>query len=116
MISARFDQGSPRAGRVVSMSRFKGRVAVVTGAAQGLGKAVALRLGEEGATVIAVDINGEGAAATGKEIGGESMSLQCDIGEPSSVSRLFAAVAAKAKKLDVLVNVAAIVPFVKWDE
>jgi pyridoxal 4-dehydrogenase len=98
------------------MRRFKGRVAVVSGAAQGIGKAVALRLGEEGATVIAVDINGEGAAATAKEIGGESMSIQCDIGDPNSVSKLFAVVANKAKKLDVLVNVAAIVPFVKWDE
>jgi pyridoxal 4-dehydrogenase len=98
------------------MRRFKGRAAVVSGAAQGIGKAVALRLGEEGATVIAVDINGEGAAATAKEIGGESMSIQCDIGDPNSVSKLFAVVANKAKKLDVLVNVAAIVPFVKWDE
>jgi pyridoxal 4-dehydrogenase len=98
------------------MRRFKGRAAVVSGAAQGIGKAVALRLGEEGATVIAVDINGEGAAATAKEIGGESMSVQCDIGDPNSVSKLFAVVANKAKKLDVLVNVAAIVPFVKWDE
>jgi pyridoxal 4-dehydrogenase len=99
-----------------TMRRFKGRVAVVSGAAQGIGKAVALRLGEEGATVIAVDINGEGAAATAKEIGGESMSSQCDIGDPNSVSKLFAAVAGKARRLDVLVNVAAIVPFVKWDE
>jgi pyridoxal 4-dehydrogenase len=99
-----------------SMLRFKGRVAVVSGAAQGIGKAVALRLGEEGATVIAVDINGEGSAATAKEIGGESMSSQCDIGDPNSVSKLFAAVAGKARRLDVLVNVAAIVPFVKWDE
>jgi pyridoxal 4-dehydrogenase len=98
------------------MRRFKGRVAVVSGAAQGIGKAVALRLGEEGATVIAVDINGDGAAATAKELSGESMSQQCDIGDPNSVSKLFAVVASKAKKLDVLVNVAAIVPFVKWDE
>jgi pyridoxal 4-dehydrogenase len=99
-----------------SMLRFKGRVAVVSGAAQGIGKAVALRLGEEGAIVFAVDINGEGAAATAKEIGGESMSSQCDIGDPNSVSKLFEAVAGKARRLDVLVNVAAIVPFVKWDE
>jgi pyridoxal 4-dehydrogenase len=99
-----------------SMRRFKGRVAVVSGAAQGMGKAVALRLGEEGATVIAVDINDAGAVATAAEIGGESMSFQCDIGDANSVSRLFAALASKAGRLDVLVNVAAIVPFVKWDE
>jgi pyridoxal 4-dehydrogenase len=98
------------------MRRFEGRVAVVSGAAQGIGKAVALRLGEEGATVIAVDLNDKGAAVTAKAIGGKSFSAQCDIGDPNSVSKLFSAVAGEAGKLDVLVNVAAIVPFVKWDE
>ncbi len=98
------------------MRRFEGRVAVVSGAAQGIGKAVALRLGEEGATVIAVDLNDKGAAVTAKAIGGKSFSAQCDIGDPDSVSKLFSAVAGEAGKLDVLVNVAAIVPFVKWDE
>jgi NAD(P)-dependent dehydrogenase (short-subunit alcohol dehydrogenase family) len=98
------------------MKRFEGRVAVVSGAAQGMGKAVALRLGQEGATVIAADINGKGAEATAKEIGGKSFGQQTDIGEPASVKALFDAVAQKAGKLDVLVNVAAIVPFVKWDE
>jgi len=98
------------------MRRFEGRVAVVSGAAQGIGKAVALRLGEEGAAVIAVDLNDKGAAVTAKAIGGKSFSAQCDIGDPDSVSKLFSAVAGEAGKLDVLVNVAAIVPFVKWDE
>jgi pyridoxal 4-dehydrogenase len=98
------------------MQRFQGRVAVVSGAAQGMGKAVALRLGQEGATVIAADINGAGAAATAKEIGGNSFSQQTDIGDPDSVAKLFQTVAQKAGKLDVLVNVAAIVPFVKWDD
>lgn len=98
------------------MNRFEGRVAVVSGAAQGMGKAVALRLGAEGATVITADINGKGAEATAKEIGGKSFGLQTDIGDPASVKALFDAVASKAGKLDVLVNVAAIVPFVKWDE
>jgi pyridoxal 4-dehydrogenase len=98
------------------MKRFEGRVAVVSGAAQGMGKAVALRLGQEGATVIAADINGKGAEATAKEIGGKSFGQQTDIGDPGSVKALFDAVTQKAGKLDVLVNVAAIVPFVKWDE
>jgi len=98
------------------MKRFEGRVAVVSGAAQGMGKAVALRLGQEGATVIAADINGKGAEATAKEIGGKSFGQQTDIGDAASVKALFDAVASKAGKLDVLVNVAAIVPFVKWDE
>ncbi len=98
------------------MKRFEGRVAVVSGAAQGMGKAVALRLGAEGATVVAADINGKGAEATAKEIGGKSFGCQVDIGDPAGVKALFDAVAQKCGKLDVLVNVAAIVPFVKWDE
>jgi len=98
------------------MRRFEGRVAVVSGAAQGMGKAVALRLGQEGATVVAADINGKGAEATAKEIGGKSFGQQTDIGDPAAVSALFKAVEQKCGKLDVLVNVAAIVPFVKWDE
>jgi NAD(P)-dependent dehydrogenase (short-subunit alcohol dehydrogenase family) len=98
------------------MKRFEGRVAVVSGAAQGMGKAVALRLGQEGATVVAADINGKGAEATAKEIGGKSFGVATDIGDPASVKALFDKVAKDCGKLDVLVNVAAIVPFVKWDE
>lgn len=98
------------------MNRFQGRVALVTGAAQGMGKAVALRLGAEGATVVAVDINGAGAAATASTIGGNSCAMTCDIGDEASVAALFDSVSGRLGKLDVLVNVAAIVPFVKWDE
>jgi pyridoxal 4-dehydrogenase len=98
------------------MRRFEGRVALVSGAAQGMGKAAAVRLGEEGAAVVAVDINGAGAAATAKLIGGSSIGIACDIGDESAVAKLFETVAATFGKLDVLVNAAAIVPFVKWDE
>lgn len=98
------------------MRRFEGRVAVVTGAAQGMGKAVAQRLGQEGATVVAVDINGDGASATAKAVGGGAIGVTCDIGDPDAVAKLFATVASKCKKLDVLVNNAAIVPFVPWDK
>lgn len=89
---------------------------MISGAAQGIGKAVALRFGEEGATVVAVDINAAGAAETATGIGGASIGVACDIGEESSVAALFETVAAKFGKLDVMVNAAAIVPFVKWDE
>lgn len=98
------------------MRRFEGRVAVVSGAARGMGKAVALRLGSEGASVVAIDIDGAGAAATAKQIGGPALGLACDIGDEAAVARTFAAVTGSFGKLDVLVNVAAIVPFVKWDE
>lgn len=98
------------------MHRFQGRVAVVSGAAQGMGKAVAQRLAQEGATIIAVDINAAGAAKTAQELGKGAISVSCDIGDEASVGKLFETVSAKFGKLDVLINVAAIVPFVKWDE
>jgi NAD(P)-dependent dehydrogenase (short-subunit alcohol dehydrogenase family) len=98
------------------MRRFEGRVAVVSGAAQGMGRAVAERLGQEGATVVAVDINGAGAEATATAIGGKSFGVTCDIGDEDAVAKLFQAVVSKCGKLDVLVNNAAIVPFVKWDD
>ena len=98
------------------MQRFDGRVAIVTGAAQGIGRAIAERLGKEGAQVIAVDLNGEGAAAAAKAIGGKSTGIQCDIGEPASVAKLYADVEKAAGKLDILINAAGIVPFVPWDQ
>jgi NAD(P)-dependent dehydrogenase (short-subunit alcohol dehydrogenase family) len=96
--------------------RFEGRVAVVSGAAQGIGRAIAERLGEEGATVVAVDIQGKGAEAAAKAAGGKSFAVTCDIGDPEQVAALHRQVAQKAGKLDIQVNAAAIVPFVKWDE
>lgn len=98
------------------MNRFAGRVAVVTGAAQGLGRAIAERLGAEGASVAAVDINGAGAEATARAIGDKAFAVPCDIGDPAAVTALFDTVVQRAGKLDVLVNDAAIVPFVPWDE
>jgi NAD(P)-dependent dehydrogenase (short-subunit alcohol dehydrogenase family) len=98
------------------MNRFENRVAVVSGAAQGIGRAVAERLAGEGATVAAVDINAGGAAAAAKALGDRTFPVACDIGDPDQVTKLFHAVAERAGKLDVLVNAAAIVPFVPWDE
>ncbi|HKF63826.1 MAG TPA: SDR family oxidoreductase [Dongiaceae bacterium] len=98
------------------MHRFENRVAVVSGAAQGIGKAVAERLASEGATVACVDINGEGAEATAKALGGKSFAVACDIGDPRAVAQLFRTVGERAHKLEVLVNAGAIVPFVAWDQ
>lgn len=98
------------------MHRFDGRVAIVTGAAQGIGRAIAERLGKEGARVVAVDLNGGGAMATATAIGGTSFGVECDIGDPQSVARLYAEVEKAAGKLDILINAAGIVPFVPWDQ
>jgi NAD(P)-dependent dehydrogenase (short-subunit alcohol dehydrogenase family) len=91
-------------------------VAIVTGAAQGIGRAIAERLGSEGATLCVADINGPGAEAAAQAIGGTAFAVACDVGEPDSVAALHKTVIERAGKLDVLVNAAAIVPFVPWNE
>lgn len=98
------------------MDRFNGQTAIVTGAARGIGRAVAERLAGEGATVALADINAEGVRACAAEIGGNCFAVPADIAEPESVAALHSAVMDKTGQLDVLVNAAAIVPFVSWDD
>jgi NAD(P)-dependent dehydrogenase (short-subunit alcohol dehydrogenase family) len=61
------------------VSRLAGKVALVTGAASGLGRATARALAAEGATVVAADIDGDGAAAVAQEVGGHA--LRCDVAD-----------------------------------
>ena len=94
--------------------KLQDRVAIVTGAAQGIGKAVADKLAAEGAKVVAVDVNGEGADRTAAGIDGTG--LQADISSPEDVQRMVDETVSQHGKVDVLANVAAVVPFTAWDD
>ena len=85
------------------MGKLDNRVAIVTGAAQGIGKASADKLAEEGAMVVTADIQ-------------EGTTKQVDVSNEEQVKRLVDETVAEHGKLDVLVNSAAIVPFTPWDD
>jgi len=94
--------------------KLEGRVAIVTGAGQGIGRAIAEKLRAEGASVVVADKNPETAEKTAAEIGGTAHVT--DVSDPDQVSALVAAAAGQFGKIDILVNDAAIVPFVPWEE
>jgi NAD(P)-dependent dehydrogenase (short-subunit alcohol dehydrogenase family) len=86
--------------------RLPDKVALVTGAGSGIGRGTALRLAEEGATVIAADINGDTAQATADDIGG--VAIEVDVSRRDSITGCFEQVASRFDHLDVLVNCAGI--------
>jgi pyridoxal 4-dehydrogenase len=94
--------------------KLEGRVAIVTGAGQGIGRAIAEKLRAEGASVVVADKNAETAEKTAAEIGGTAHVT--DVSDPDQVSALVAAAASQFGRIDILVNDAAIVPFVPWEE
>ena len=95
--------------------KLKDRVAIVTGGAQGIGRAIADNFGEEGATVVIADVNGAGAESAAAAIPG-AVGLQVDVSNRKDVSRMVGETVRRFGKLDILVNNAAIVPFTAWDD
>jgi NAD(P)-dependent dehydrogenase (short-subunit alcohol dehydrogenase family) len=88
-------------------ARFSGRVAFVTGAASGIGKACAHRLAQEGARVVGADLDGGGAEQARAEIlaaGGEAAAVTVDVADPDSVERAVAFAVRTYGGLDVAVN------------
>jgi 3-oxoacyl-[acyl-carrier protein] reductase len=84
-----------------------GKVALVTGAAAGLGRAIAQRLAEEGASLVVVDIDGSGLAETVRLIqasGRQVLSIEADVTEEAAVKDLFAKALAAQGRIDILVN------------
>jgi 2-hydroxycyclohexanecarboxyl-CoA dehydrogenase len=88
------------------MKGLQGRVALVTGAASGIGRAVALRLGDEGCRVAAVDLNVEGARATAAEISAGACALQADVSHLAAMREAVAVAERELGPVEVLVSCA----------
>lgn len=90
------------------MNELKGQVAVVTGAASGIGKAIAQRLAESGASVVIVDLNADAAQKTAEELpsvdGAEHFSQQVDVTKIAQVKEAVSTIIQKYGVIDVLVN------------
>lgn len=88
--------------------RFEGKVALITGAASGIGRAVTLRLSAEGATVFAVDLSAEGLAATAAAAEGPVTTATGDVSDPAVCRSVVEQCIAAHGRLDVLGNIAGI--------
>ena len=100
-------------------ARFSGQVALVVGGAQGIGKAIAERLGREGAGVIIADVDCPAADATVREMcasGSSAQAVPCDVRDSSMVTAMVKQVIDWHQRIDILMYVAGIAPGVPFLE
>jgi NAD(P)-dependent dehydrogenase (short-subunit alcohol dehydrogenase family) len=98
-------------GSAAMVDRLKGKIAIVTGAGQGIGEAIARAFSDEGATVIIAEKNpstGKAVAAALERQGAQAMFVETDVAEPASSTAMAAAVMAQFGRIDILVNNAGI--------
>jgi NAD(P)-dependent dehydrogenase (short-subunit alcohol dehydrogenase family) len=88
---------------------LSGRVALVSGAAQGMGRAMAVALAEAGADLVLADLNAAGVRRTAEHIAGlgrRAVPVPCDVSEPAQIRELFARLDRELGRIDFLGNVA----------
>ncbi|HEV2432138.1 MAG TPA: 3-oxoacyl-ACP reductase family protein [Burkholderiales bacterium] len=92
------------------MERLKGKVAIVTGAGSGIGKALARRLASDGASVVIADVArfSESAAEIAKATGSRTLGLQVNVSSENDVERMAAEAVRAFGRIDILVNNAAV--------
>jgi len=86
------------------MGKLDDKIAIVTGAGQGIGRAIAAKLAAEGATVVVTDINETTATESAAAIGGGAVGLATDVTSPESVNAMVEQVTNQFGRIDVLVN------------
>ena len=89
------------------MKDLKGKIAIVTGGASGIGKTISVAFAEAGATVVISDLDAEGAEGTSREIkrlGQKSFSIESDVANPDHVDLIFDNTIDEYGKIDILVN------------
>ena len=90
----------------LNMERLKGKVALITGGARGLGASIAKHFSDEGAKIILCDINADVAIETAKELGGKAYYM--DVSDSKNVEETFSKINLEFNRLDILVNNAGI--------
>jgi meso-butanediol dehydrogenase/(S,S)-butanediol dehydrogenase/diacetyl reductase len=102
--------------------RFQGKIAVVTGAGRGIGRAIAMRLAEDGANIAVCDIDSDTAAETAariKERGVKAIGLQLDVRDREGIEEMIRRVVNTWGRIDILINNAGITiskPVIEFEE
>ena len=101
------------------MIDLTGKVAIVTGGASGIGRGICLVLAEQGATVVATDVNLEGAQSVASEVaafGRSSAALRIDVTDRSSVEDVVSRTISEHGRVDILINDAGVIGAPGWQD